>query len=98
MTLEELTGVVKKSAEKASAIGKTIKLELDLGTVFVDLTQEPVAVSNDDRDADATVTTTVEVLEKLSKGEMNPMMAVMSGKIKIKGDMGVAMKLQSLLS
>ena len=34
---------------------------------------------------------------KLVKGELNPMMAVMTGKVKIKGDMGVAMKLQSLV-
>jgi putative sterol carrier protein len=31
------------------------------------------------------------------KGELNPMGAFMSGKIKIEGDMGLAMKLQSLL-
>jgi putative sterol carrier protein len=34
---------------------------------------------------------------KLKTGDLNPMMAVMSGKVKIKGDMGLAMKLQSLL-
>ena len=31
-------------------------------------------------------------------GDMNPMQAFMSGKIKIQGDMGLAMKLQSLIS
>ncbi|MBL0023782.1 MAG: SCP2 sterol-binding domain-containing protein [Saprospiraceae bacterium] len=36
-------------------------------------------------------------LLQLKNGELNPMMAVMSGKIKIKGDMGLAMKLQSLI-
>jgi putative sterol carrier protein len=34
---------------------------------------------------------------QLKNGELNPMMAVMSGKVKIKGDMGLAMKLQSLI-
>jgi putative sterol carrier protein len=38
----------------------------------------------------------LEDLTKLYKGELNAMAAVMTGKIKIKGDMGVAMKLQSL--
>jgi putative sterol carrier protein len=30
-------------------------------------------------------------------GDLNPMMAVMTGKVKISGDMSVAMKLQNLL-
>ena len=34
----------------------------------------------------------------LSSGKLDGTMAFMSGKIKIKGDMGLAMKLQSVLS
>jgi putative sterol carrier protein len=36
-------------------------------------------------------------MEQLRSGSLNPMMAIMSGKIKVKGDMSVAMKLQSML-
>ncbi|WP_026690961.1 SCP2 sterol-binding domain-containing protein [Alteribacter aurantiacus] len=35
---------------------------------------------------------------KLSEGNLNPTMAYMSGKLKIKGDLGKAMKLQTLLN
>lgn len=97
MTLAEITAEVTKSAEQAGAIGKTIKLVLDEGVVFIDLTTEQSVVNNDDVDADAVITTSLDTLEKLSSGDLNPMMAVMTGKIKIKGDMGAAMKLQSLL-
>jgi putative sterol carrier protein len=51
----------------------------------------------DDKEADCSITVTAEVLEQLRDGELNPMMAVMSGKIKITGDMGLAMKVQSLM-
>ena len=34
----------------------------------------------------------------LREGKLDPTMAFMSGKIKIKGDMGLAMKLQTVLS
>lgn len=34
----------------------------------------------------------------VATGQSNPMQAFMSGKLKIQGDMGLAMKLQSLLS
>ena len=37
-----------------------------------------------------------ETFEKVVKGEQNPTAAYMSGKLKIKGDMGAAMKLQKL--
>jgi putative sterol carrier protein len=43
------------------------------------------------------IITSLETLIKLKSGDLNPMMAVMGGKVKIKGDMGLAMKLQSLL-
>ena len=34
----------------------------------------------------------------VTKGELNPMQAFMSGKLKVQGDMSLALKLQSLLS
>ncbi|HRX29829.1 MAG TPA: SCP2 sterol-binding domain-containing protein, partial [Saprospiraceae bacterium] len=48
-------------------------------------------------EADCTISTDVDTFMKLKSGDLNPMMAVMSGKIKISGDIGLAMKLQSLL-
>jgi putative sterol carrier protein len=47
-------------------------------------------------DADATIETTAETFEKITAGEQNPTTAYMTGKLKIKGDMGAAMKLQKL--
>ena len=43
-----------------------------------------------------TLTTSQEDFEKIASGDMNPTSAYMSGKLKIKGDMGAAMKLQKL--
>jgi putative sterol carrier protein len=49
-------------------------------------------------DADATITTSGETFDKIVSGEQNPTTAYMTGKLKIKGDMGAAMKLQKLFS
>jgi putative sterol carrier protein len=49
-------------------------------------------------DADATITTSAETFDKIVAGEQNPTTAYMTGKLKIKGDMGAAMKLQKLFS
>ena len=46
--------------------------------------------------ADAVITTSEETFEKIVNGEQNPTSAYMTGKLKVKGDMGAAMKLQKL--
>ena len=98
MTLAEITNDIKKKSEGAAAIGSTFKFQFDDNdVVFVDGTQEPPVVSNEDRDADCTMIMSYSTYEKLMSGKLNPTMALMMGKVKIKGDMGVAMKLQSYL-
>ena len=98
MTLDAITEQFKALASKAPSIGKTLKFVFDEGTVFVDLSGDTPSVSNENKVADCTISTSVENLMKLRSGDLNPMMAVISGKVKIEGDMGVAMKLQSLFS
>lgn len=97
-TFEGFTEQLRKAAEHTPQLDKTLKIQLDEGVVFVDLTQQPAAVSHEDKEADTTIITSLETLEKMRAGELNPMMATMSGKVKIKGDMGLALKLQNLLS
>jgi len=95
---QEVFEQFKSKAENAEAIGGTIKFVVDGNPVYIDGTGETNSVSTEDKDADCTITVSREVLEKLRDGEINPMMAVMNGSVKIGGDMGLAMKIQSLLS
>ena len=46
--------------------------------------------------ADVTISASQEIFEKIVAGEQNPTSAYMTGKLKLKGDMGAAMKLQKL--
>ena len=46
--------------------------------------------------ADTTISTSEETMLAVVRGEQNPTTAYMTGKLKIKGDMGAAMKLQKL--
>ena len=89
---------MKEKAENADPIGGTLKFVIDESIVFIDGSGGSNVISEDDKDADCTISTSLEVLLKLKNGEINPMMAVMGGQIKITGDMGLAMKVQSLLS
>ena len=65
--------------------------------ILIDGTGDTNTVQASDSEADCTISLTAEVLEKLRDGDINPMMAVMGGQIKISGDMGLAMKVQSLM-
>jgi len=54
-------------------------------------------VTREDMEADCTITLSRKNLEKLLAGKLNPMTAFLTGKIKVQGDMSVAMQLQTLL-
>jgi putative sterol carrier protein len=47
-------------------------------------------------EADTTIQTSGETFAKIASGDQNPTTAYMTGKLKVKGDMGAAMKLQKL--
>jgi putative sterol carrier protein len=50
----------------------------------------------DTGDGDVTISSSAENFARIVAGEQNPTTAYMTGKLKIKGDMGAAMKLQKL--
>jgi putative sterol carrier protein len=82
---------------KAGVLTASYRFEIDgAGTWTVDVDQGRVTVSENGGNADATISASSETFMKIAKGEQNPTAAYMSGKLKVKGDMGQAMKLQKL--
>jgi putative sterol carrier protein len=55
-----------------------------------------ITVTEGAGDADCTFSASEETFEKITSGEQNATTAYMTGKLKIKGDMGAAMKLQKI--
>ena len=51
-----------------------------------------------DEEADVTLSSDAETFQSIFDGDINPTSAFMTGKLKIDGDMGMAMKLASVLS
>ena len=88
-TLEELTDRIRRAAASGDGLSRTVTLDLK-GEGFIHVAG--TSVSNRDAPADLTVRISRADLEKLGKGELNPMSAVMSGRMKL-SDMGLAMKL-----
>lgn len=50
-----------------------------------------------DEDTDVTLSADVETFQGILSGDTNPTSAFMTGKLKVDGDMGMAMKLASVL-
>ncbi len=94
MTFQELDQQIRAMAEKKGPLGVSFKFSFPGGIVVV---QADGSVTNENVDADCTIAATEETFAGIMRGETNPMMAVMTGKVKISGDMSVAMKLQQLL-
>jgi putative sterol carrier protein len=66
------------------------------GQWLVEIHDGHLHVTEGDGDAACRIKTKAETFERIVAGEQNPTTAYMTGKLKIKGDMGAATKLQSL--
>lgn len=98
MSIEALTEDLRRRAGQNPKLGYRLKFELAEGGVILwDGTEVPPIIDNGDGDADTTIRLSVENLQKLLAGELDPTLAYMTGKIKIEGSLGVAMKLASML-
>ncbi|MBL8555142.1 MAG: SCP2 sterol-binding domain-containing protein [Phenylobacterium sp.] len=88
-TLEELTDRIRRAAESGAGLSRTVTLDLK-GEGYIHVAG--ASVTNEAAPADLTVRISRADLEKLGKGELNPMSAVMTGRMKL-SDMGLAMSL-----
>lgn len=84
-------------ASKTAGMHNSYAFDIDgAGQWLVRVEDGSIDVSDGGGDADCTISTSEENFMKIVRGEQNPTTAYMTGKLKIKGDMGAAMKLQKL--
>ena len=89
-----------KNADKVGAINSKYKFVIagdGGGTWVVDLTAKPPKCTEGEGDANCTVEVGSADFTQIIDGKLNSQMAFMSGKLKIKGDMGLAMKLGQII-
>ncbi|HSW23478.1 MAG TPA: SCP2 sterol-binding domain-containing protein [Burkholderiaceae bacterium] len=97
MDLQTATTALRSKVGTSSELGATLKFDCgDDGVIVIDGASTPSSVDNTDRDTDCTITLSVDTLGEMMSGELNPTTAFMTGRIKVSGDMGVALKLQSV--
>ena len=97
MNLNEITKKLNElSTLNAGKIDAKIKFEFSDGYVLIDDTTSPPTISNENNDADCIIKINNENFSEILNKKMSSMSAFMTGKMKIKGEMGIAMKLSSL--
>ncbi len=95
-----IPGRLERKPELAGQINAKYKFDVagdDGGTWVVDLTTEGGSVVAGDGEADCNINIEAEDLMAIISGELNGQMAFMTGKLKVTGDMMLAMKLGSIL-
>ncbi len=98
-TVREFFEGLESRLDPARTAGTTVSYLFDVegaGQWKVDVNGGKVSVSEGEGEAGTTISTTEETFLKITRGEENPQAAFMSGKLKVTGDMGAAMKLEQI--
>jgi putative sterol carrier protein len=93
MSIQDVAEKMRARVE-SSGFDRSVKFDTGGdGVVVID----GASISTTDAPADCTITLALEDLEALVAGELNPTAAFMQGKLKVEGDMSVAMALSQLM-
>lgn len=93
MSIQTIADQMKPRVE-GSSFDRSVKFDTGSDGVIV---IDGASISTTDAPADCTIKLSLDDLESLVAGELNPTMAFMQGKLKIEGDMSVAMALSQVL-
>jgi putative sterol carrier protein len=99
MAAKDFFDTLESRADASKTAGMNNSYLFDIegeGQWLVTVADGKVSVAEGSGEADATIATNAETFAKIVAGDQNPTTAYMTGKLKIKGDMGAAMKLQKL--
>jgi putative sterol carrier protein len=93
MSIQDVAEKMRSRVE-SSGFDRSVKFDTGADGVIV---IDGQSISTADAPADCTIKLSLEDLEALISGELNPTAAFMTGKIKVEGDMSVAMALSQVL-
>lgn len=93
MSIQDIAEKMRARVE-SSGFDRSVKFDTGSdGVILIDGS----AISTTDGPADCTIKLSLDDLESLIAGDLNPTMAFMTGKLKIEGDMSIAMQLSQLI-
>lgn len=99
MELDALIDEMRQRAGQNLKLGYKVKFVVADDIVFWDGTEHPPVIGTEDLgDANTTITISPENLQKLLAGKLDPTLGYMTGKLKVEGSMGVALKLTAMFA
>lgn len=98
MSNEQLRPIIERLGNIVGAdsgLNGTLKLDFgEPGSVLIDGKSSPnIVCDGEGKSADCTISVSLENFRKISTRELDPMSAFLTGKIRVAGDMGLAMRL-----
>ena len=98
MSLDTIKEQIRQKLAFAGHLKARVTFDFgDDGRIFVDSTQSPPVISEAEEESDVTLLCSLATFEGFLNGSQNPNLAFMMGKLKVKGSMGLAMKLNAIL-
>jgi putative sterol carrier protein len=98
MDLASCTETLRAKVGADCGLNATLKFDCGAdGVVYIDGRSTPNTVSNENKEADCNIGITLADLHAMLSGELEPTTGFMTGKLKVAGDMGVALRLQRVI-
>jgi putative sterol carrier protein len=99
LTLQKIIDGLQEKIGEDCGLGAVVKFDFgDQGSVILDASQVPNIVSTEGADPDCTMIISVEDFMAMAEGSLDGVAAFMTGKLKVQGEMGLAMKLGAILT
>ena len=98
-TARELFGGLEDRFDPARARGITASYRFDVGRAgswHVAVDDGKVSVTESDAHADCVIRASEENLLRIVRGELNPVTAYMTGRVRVEGDLSLATRLRDL--
>jgi putative sterol carrier protein len=96
-SLEQVTERVRASVGAQSGLDARIKFKFgEQEFLFIDGKSTPNQVDNSDSPSDITISVSRENFEKIIDKQLKPPMALMTGRMRLRGDIRIAMRLNKV--
>ncbi|HKM62196.1 MAG TPA: SCP2 sterol-binding domain-containing protein [Acidisphaera sp.] len=99
MSIVVIETSLRESLSAFDELGKLVKFDCgEDGVIVIDARNPPAMMSRDDvEETDCTLEMALDVLRQILDRELDPTSAFMSGRLRVRGDMMVAMELSAVL-
>jgi putative sterol carrier protein len=99
MSLENLTEELRRKIGTGGGFGRSVKFDFsEQGVIRIDDRTSPTVIDNDDTAAECTIRISMDDFKDIAAGRTSPQAAFLFGRLKIEGDISVALQIGSFLN